>query len=243
MRIKSALLSLSIVAACGVAHATPILLNGSFESTTSGNNKKLSATAGTTGLTTLTGWRSSDGNDGGYNFVLDSKIATTTDSVLALRGQKNGFTASPDGGNFFASDALYHPGTLSQSITGLAIGGIYTVKFYYALAQQTGYYGANTNNYWEVGIGNTKQNSGMLSIADGGFSGWKIASMNFTATSASEVLSFLAKTNSPGAPPFMLLDGVSVANAVPEPSTTALVLGGLGLLGLVARRRRATAQA
>ena len=106
---------------------------------------------------------------------------------------------------------------------------------------QVGFTGANNNNYWQVVLGNTSQNSSALSIANGGFSGWTTSTMTFTATSASEVLSFLAKGTTPGAPPFLLLDSVSLTAAVPEPETWAMLLGGLGLVGFMARRRRAAA--
>jgi hypothetical protein len=245
MRIKSILLSLSAVAAlsAGVAHASANLVtNGNFESTTNGSNKQLSSTVtNDANRTTLTGWTSSNGNDGGYNFVLDSSIANTYNSAIWLKSQGNGYSASPDGVNVFASDALYYPGTLSQTINGLSVGSAYTLKFDYALAQQVGFDGANNSNSWLVGFGGASQNTSALSIADGGFSGWKTATMSFTATSVSQALSFLAQGGAPGAPPFLLLDGVSLTAAVPEPSTWGMMLGGLGLVAWLARRRARSA--
>lgn len=247
MRIKSLLLSLTAIAAlsAGVAHAsTNLVKNGSFETTTNGTNKQLaSSTTTKSNRTTVAEWTSSNGNDGGYNFVLSSSIANTNSSALWLKGTNNGYTASPDGGNFLASDQLYYPGTISQTISGLTIGGLYTLTFDYALAQQVGFTGANLDNYWQVGFGSSVQNTSLLSIANGGFSGWKEATMTFTATSTSELLSFLAKGTPAGAPPFLLLDGVSMVAAVPEPATWGMMLGGIGLVGFVARRRRAATQA
>lgn len=246
MRIKTILLSLSVVAALSASVANASLVtNGNFSSTSNGTNKQLSSSAnGAADRTTLTGWTSSNGNDGGYNFVLDSGIANTNASAIWLQSNNNGFGASPDRGNIFASDALYHPGTLSQTINGLTVGSLYTLTFDYALAQQVGFSGANYDNFWEVGFGSAMQNTSYLSISDGGFSGWKTATMTFKASSVSEALSFLAKGAAPGAPPFMLLDSVALTSAVPEPSTWTMVLGGLGLIALLARRRRrATAQA
>jgi len=246
MRIKSILLSLSAVAvlSASVAQAsTNLVANGNFEATTNGTNKQLSSSVTTdVNRSTLVGWTSSNGNDGGYNFVLDSSIANTSNSAIWLQSQNNGYSASAGGGNVFASDALYYPGTLSQTINGLSIGSSYTLKFDYALAQQVGFTGANSNNTWQVGFGGATQDASLLSIANGGFSGWKTATMTFTASSVSQALSFLAQGSSPGAPPFLLLDGVSLVAAVPEPSTWGMMLGGIVLLGFLARRR-ATRQA
>jgi hypothetical protein len=50
-------------------------------------------------------------------------------------------------------------------------------------------------------------------------------------------LVFLAQGTPAGGPPVALLDGVTL-NAVPEPSTWAMVLVGIGGLGLAARSRR-----
>jgi len=243
MRIKSILLSLSAVAAlsAGLAHAsTNLITNGGFESTTYGTNKQLaSSVTNAADRTTLVGWTSSNGRDGGYNFVLDSSIANTSSSAIWLKSANNGYTSSPAGNNVFASDALYYPGTLSQTVNGLTVGKSYTLTFDYALAQQVGFTGANSDNYWQVGFGGTTKDSNALSIADGGFSGWKTASMSFTAANVSQALSFLANGATPGAPPFMLLDNVSLTAAVPEPSTWGMMLGGLGLLGWMMRRRAA----
>jgi len=220
MRIKSVLLLLSVLITFGAsaAHAGPILVqNGNFELTSNGGNKRVNGTAIKTGYTTLTGWTSSENGTsaGGYNFVLNGDTVTTNQAALRLEGGTNGFTSLANGGNFFASDSQYGPGTLSQLINGLTIGTSYLLTFDFALAQQTGFTGVNKDNYWQS------------------------ATMAFTATSASEVLSFLARGTAPGAPPFMLLDNVALnAAQVPEPATWTLLIGGLALIAFMARRRR-----
>lgn len=245
MRNKTVLLFLATILSFGssMAHAS-FILNGDFEATKDGrNNLKLNGpTVKEKDRTELIGWTSSEfGNSrgvGGYNFLLNGSIANTNKSALWLEGDNNGYKASPTGGNFFASDSQYYPGVLSQKVNNLTKGVDYILTFDYALAQQVGFVGANYDNFWEVGFGNATQNTTKLTIQDNEFSGWKSASMTFTATGASELLSFLAKGTAPGAPPFMLLDNVNLVSAVPEPATLALMLGGVGLLGFSARRCR-----
>jgi hypothetical protein len=54
----------------------------------------------------------------------------------------------------------------------------------------------------------------------------------FTATATTETLGFFA--NGVGAPPFALLDGVSLVDA-PEPATWTVMI--MGLLGVASARR------
>jgi hypothetical protein len=240
MRIKPILLSFSAIAALGAsfANAVPLIANGSFELTTNGSNKQLSSSPiGADNRSTLSGWTSSNGNDGGYNFVLDTGIITTSASAIGLKA----YAAAAEHGQVFASDALYYPGVLSQTVNGLTPGASYLLSFDYAMGQQAGFNGKNLDNYWLVGFGGATLKSGKLTLENGGFTGWQTATMQFTATGASQVLSFLAVGSSPGAPPFMLLDNVSMESAVPEPSTLSLLLGGAMLAGLLARRRRSKA--
>ncbi|MRW86287.1 PEPxxWA-CTERM sorting domain-containing protein [Pseudoduganella sp. FT26W] len=257
MRITSILLSLLAVAAMSAGNAnaasTNLVKNGDFTQVTNGNNNQVGHVAGVTGETLLSDWTSYDGNNGGYNFVLNGGQVTSAASAISLQS----FTSQTNGGNFFASDPLYHAGVLSQSISGLTVGGTYTLTFDYALGQQSGFTGANTD-YWQVLFGGTakahdlevgvlpantvSKNSAALSIATGGFSGWQTSTMTFTAAEATQVLSFFAQ-GSAGAPPFLLLDNVSLTAAVPEPSTWGMMLGGMGLVGFMARRRRAAKRA
>lgn len=248
MRINTFVLALTAVAAftAGAAQAsTNLVKNGGFELTTNGTNKQLgTVTYVGTPLTQLTGWTT-----GGYNFVFNGNTADTVGANgLTLWGpgsydgrdaaSHNGLGASPTGGNFVSSDPVYFPAPIAQTINGLVVGKSYTLTFSYALAQQMGFAGANLNDYWDVSLGSTSQKTDALSIGTAGFSGWKESTMTFKATTSSELLSFLAKSGPAGAPPFLLLDGVSLTAAVPEPSTWGMLLGGLGLVGFMARRRR-----
>jgi choice-of-anchor C domain-containing protein len=65
--------------------------------------------------------------------------------------------------------------------------------------------------------------------------GWTTYTTQFAAVSTSTTLSFASMTSGAGGP---ALDNISVS-AVPEPETYALLLAGLGLMGAVARRRKA----
>jgi hypothetical protein len=76
-----------------------------------------------------------------------------------------------------------------------------------------------------------------VNIPSQGFSGWMYQTFDFTATSASENLSFLAVGGPNGVPPFALLDGVTM-NAVPEGQSMALMIAGLLGVGVCIRRRR-----
>jgi hypothetical protein len=148
----------------------------------------------------------------------------------------NGLTASsPDGGNFIAQDSAFQDKAITQTISNLIVGQAYQVGFWWGAAQQSTFTGA-TYDQWQVSLGAETHSTAQINLANHGFSGWTQTVLTFTATSASEVLSFLAVGGPAGVPPFALLDGVTMV-AVPEPATLMLFATALLALGVFARRR------
>jgi hypothetical protein len=227
----------------GTVHAQ-LVQNGDFESLTSG--------LGQLGFNTdATDW-SVPTPPGSYVFVFGPGTADTTGvpgqyGTLGLWGPGNGVanglpSTSPNGGNFVGMDGDFQQGALSQTINGLTVGQHYTVSFEWAAAQQSAFFGA-TSDQWLVSLGSSTQSTPVASIPSQGFSGWMPASLTFTATASSEVLSFLASSPSAGQPPFAVLDSVSMNTAtVPEPATIFSVLIGIIGFGVFARRRARAAK-
>ena len=227
--------TLAVIAAlasllCTSAQATTLNLvtNGNFETTSNGAGLINSNT-------TVAGWQTK-----GYNFVFTAN-GGDNNNFLTLwgpaKGAANGLGASPVGGNYIGADGAYGVGALTQTINGLVVGQSYDLSFYWAAAQQYSYNGLNTEQ-WIVSLGNQTLSTAVYNNANHGFSGWMEQTFTYTATSTSEVLSFLANGTPAGEPPFSLLDGVTLTANVPEPSSTALFLGGLALLGFAVRARR-----
>ena len=245
MTLRLFLLSVPILlaAAAGTgAQAVPVIVNGDFEQTTliSPNSAQMTTS-------NVTGWSTT-----GYNFLFFPGTATTTGakptsySQLYLGGSttvgaSNYFPAtSPAGGNFVAADGDFSVGAITQTVTGLTAGLKYAVSFYWGAAQQTGYSGATTEQ-WKVSLGSEMYATPVVTNPNQSFSGWFAQTFTYTATSASQVLSFLAVGTPSGAPPFVLLDGVSIAVAVAEPASwMTLVAAVLSIIGVARLKRRSS---
>lgn len=234
------------VMAAAPALADPVILNGGFEMVTPAKSTEFG--------TLYAGQVVSNWTSSGYNFVFLPGTADTSgasnqyNQQLKLWGpgikdvngnslSNNGLPASsPVGGNFIAADGAYLAGPIQQKITGLSPNSVVQISFYYAGAQQYGFDGVTTEG-WRVSLGNETHDTVILTNDSHGFTGWRQATLSFVVTSAAETLSFLALGTPSGAPPFTLLDGVSITQ-VPEPGSLGLVGAVLGAIGVMTRRRK-----
>ena len=242
--------------------------NGSFENvavSTGGvaNSNQLGyMVIGSSTLQQATGWTNNSNASGqlGYNFVFNGNSTTAvtgptagqygsafadTGGKLGMWGAGNTIGLSPDGGNFLALDGAYHAASISQVLTGLTVGMDTKVSFYFAGAQQYGYDGPTTESFQvsltDAGANTTQTDTtAVLNNVTHGFTGWQFTTVDFFPTSTTETLSFLAVGTPSGVPPFSLLDGVSVVQVTPEPSTLALLGTGVLAVGGLLRRRRVT---
>jgi hypothetical protein len=181
----------------------------------------------------------------GYNFVVPDGAAFQTNldanhkspnGDLKLWGASGQTVNDPLGsGWYIASDGVYYPGTIDQTLTGLVINQQYSVTFYQAAGQQDGYvyddgtggpkpsttvkYTGDTTDRWQVSFGGVTKLSTLINLdSQAPVSPWQKQTLNFTANASTQLLSFLALGTPDGQPPFALLSSVSV-QAVPEPFT------------------------
>ncbi len=239
---------LSGAVAFGLAQTAPasLVTDGGFEwgvygqLDSGGANDVPSDPEGSTGGS-LTYWSST-----GYNFLCNAgNVSVPNGGVISQFGTDlllNGAIPTVTyGGNFVAMDADWPvgtPGTLSQTINGLTPGGQYTMSFYMALTEATGNE-SSVSAYITASLGtvspsNPSQQTTPLTTS-GSSTAWSSESINFTATGSSELLSLAAGSPDNGAPPFLLIGGVSLS-AVPEPTT--IIAAALLLLPIGASLRR-----
>jgi PEP-CTERM motif len=239
IKMRAGLLALAIVATVSTAHAD-LVDNGSFSQLTTNASSQINA-----GTQPLVGWTGT-----GLAFVfLPGTIDTTGapeqgQGAMSIwgpgNGSNNGLTASPAGGNIIGLDGdqtPYYAGSISQTLTNLTVGSPVTVSFYFAGAQQAGFYSATTEQL-EVSLGSQNEYTQVLDNVSEGFTGWNEETMTFTPTSASETLTFLAIGTPIGEPPMSLLSDVTVTQPAPTPEPSSLLLLGTGFAGMSGLVRR-----
>ena len=163
-----------------------------------------------------------------------------------LYGAQNGgtanFTTFPFSGNMIAADPVYETDAISQTISGLTVGKVYSLHFWWGGAQQESYSGTTSESWsvsWASSSGTQTQQTATIYNVTHGFTGWQQQTMYFTANQTSETLSFLCVGSPSGVPPFCLLGGLDM-EITPEYSNAAAFAGfGIGCVVFdVARRRR-----
>jgi hypothetical protein len=189
-------------------------------------------------------------------------------STLAVPGGYN--LVEADGNPGFESGFNY-------LVTGLTPGDTYTLSFYQAGSQQTGFAnGLNTTEQWIVSLGTSGMSfcngcgpvdayygghdstysnadpgasivaTSPMTTPSGGLTDWQFVSVNLTADSTSDLLSFLAwgdNGDTVNLPPIVFLAGVNSPAGLTTPEPGSVLLFGTLILGLsvaVRRRRRAT---
>ena len=137
----------------------------------------------------------------------------------------------PAGGSYSLDLNGSSAATISQSFA-TSVGTTYNVSF-----SMAGNHDGGGDKTITVGVTDPHSFSFALAGSSHAAMGWQAESFSFVATSAVSTLTF---AGSPANSYYgAALDNVSVTAAVPEPETYAMLLAGLGLVGAIARRRRA----
>ncbi|WP_114226440.1 MULTISPECIES: PEPxxWA-CTERM sorting domain-containing protein [Sphingomonas] len=246
--MNSKLLSMIGLAAAALS-ATPAaaqqyVTNGNFNSVS--NNSQNFQVNASNQYGSVTGWSTgnSSTSTNPYNLLYHSDIATSSSALGQYQGTGREFLwALPSNnaghGNFMALDGdTSVNGTFSTILTGLTTGALYTLSFDWATGQIASRTGATTEGL-NITVGNLVISLPNQNTPSEGATPWSTVTRTFTATGATQTLSFLATGTPNGLPPVALLDNVSVTAAVPEPATWALMLIGFGAVGVSMRKRRA----
>ena len=173
------------------------------------------------------------------NYSYDPSVAGVTfsgDSGVLHNGSAFGYANAVDGTQvaFLQATPTDTPGMITQLVTGLTIGQVYTLSFFGAQRMDQNYLHETIN----VSVGNV-----LLGTYTASSTAFTQATFNFTAADASGNITFSAAPGTYSAANReydIALDNVSVAG-VPEPATWSMMLLGFGAVGYALRRQRTAA--
>ena len=188
------------------------VINGSFETAP---DPGPFTTLGT-GDTSITGWLVSSGD---IDYIGSYWQASDGSRSLDMNG--------------------FQPGSITQVITGLSIGQQYKISFDLAGNPDAG---PDTKTLFVLAGVSANFFDFNIAARDHDHMGWVTKSFLFTATGPEELLIFASTVLSGGTDENKqafgpALDNVSIA-ATPLPAALPLFAGGLGVIGLLARRRK-----
>ncbi len=149
---------------------------------------------------------------------------------------------SPEGGSYLGIQDLdsFAPRVnvvgITQQIGGLQVGATYELSLW----SMSNHDGSGFFQDWVVTFGGQERTSKQTTPKLDSTGTWVRSTMSFTATSATQALTFVAQYLPGSVPQVLNLDGVVLeeVSPVPEPARWALLLGGLGILLAYSRRRR-----
>lgn len=197
------------------APAANLLVNGSFETAPNGNSILPGGSAAIPGWTTT--------NEGVEWFTAAPFGGPAKDGTSVVDLAWYVSSGTPGGG-------------IKQSFATV-IGASYTLSFYGTTANSYGRDGTGLIDLLITGNGDSqfavKHLAPTWTLND-----WQLFTKSFVATAATTTVEFQNRQNA--YQHFALIDAVSVGqNAVPEPASWALMIGGLALVGGVLRKRAA----
>lgn len=206
------------LAVAGIAHAAPVVANGSFE---------VDPVATYLAVTTVTGWTVGKVASSAYPYLIDNAYGAST----------------PYGDQFFVPGYYAVGGTnyIEQAIGGFTPGNSYTLSFAIA-TERSDAVGAQSGVSVSFTSGSSTSAADFYAPDSASYwRTWSLQTYDFLATSSTVTVRFTQNSGrgTAGAGYDVGLDNVSISDAggtIPEPETFALLLAGLGLLGLVARR-------
>lgn len=200
--------------ACSSASAANLVVNGSFEDPAIGYPYFSSATP--------TGWTKS-GSAGDASIWRVGYVDSGGSVTVAGEGMQ--FVTM--GGGYGGSGTT----TWSQELTGLTGGASYQLDF--KIAGEGICCGSQSVVVDFVGSGTAAQTFTAASASANYWKSWSDEGMLFVADGSSVTVRFTYTGRYD-----MGLDDVRVAAAVPEPATYALLIAGLGLVGVAARKQQ-----